>query len=333
LNRNPRAILLAFVLLGAPALALTAASQTHAWGAASIDPTTGMIINPEPVALVPEVEDHRVDVDFDGLPLEEIVEWLRAVPAYAEVNFVVSPKLGNYGQDAPIFLKLRSVSLRDLLSAISIATDDRVTFEVRTPTMVAIVPGPGWQPPPTEATPPPTRPVAPAYQVVNLREFHEAYFDRLYRFLLVLCQGRETDAREALQDTLCRVVRHARSFEDASVFWCWLMALARSAAADAGRKRHRYWKLLYDYAQRWLPLQRLPPADLDQPLHDALLKCLQDLDAADRQLVEAKYFARRSTAELARETGLTERAVESRLFRLRGLLRERVLLHLRKDQT
>jgi len=31
---------------------------------------------------------------------------------------------------------------------------------------------------------------------------------------LVLCRGQETEAREALQDTLCRVARHVRRFDD-----------------------------------------------------------------------------------------------------------------------
>ena len=163
------------------------------------------------------------------------------------------------------------------------------------------------------------------------REFHRDYFDRLYRLLLVLCRGQETEAREALQDTLCRVARTVRRFDDPEIFWCWLGVLARSAARDAGRKRRRYWRWLVDYAQRWLPVERSPADDHDQQLEALLLECLAELDPADRRLVEGKYFSRRSIGELARDTGLTERAMESRLFRLRGQLRESLLCKLRKD--
>ncbi|MCL4177615.1 MAG: sigma-70 family RNA polymerase sigma factor [Verrucomicrobia bacterium] len=163
------------------------------------------------------------------------------------------------------------------------------------------------------------------------REFHRDYFDRLYRLLLVLCRGQETEAREALQDTLCRVARHVRRFDDPEIFWCWLGVLARSAARDAGRKRRRYWRLLVDYAQRWLPVERSPADDHDQQLEALLLECLAELDPTDRRLVEGKYFSRRSIGELARDTGLTERAMESRLFRVRGQLRECLLFKLRKD--
>ncbi len=165
----------------------------------------------------------------------------------------------------------------------------------------------------------------------SYREFQRDYFDRLYRLLLVLCRGQETEAREALQDTLCRVARTVRRFDDPEIFWCWLGVLARSAARDAGRKRRRYWRWLVDYAQRWLPVERSPADDHDQQLEALLLECLAELDPADRRLVEGKYFSRRSIGELARDTGLTERAMESRLFRLRGQLRESLLCKLRKD--
>lgn len=163
------------------------------------------------------------------------------------------------------------------------------------------------------------------------REFHRCYFDRLYRLLLVLCRGEETEARDALQDTLCRVARHARPFDREDVFWCWLVALARSAVRDAGRKRHRYWKLLADYARRWLPVQRDPGPDPDHRLDTLLSACLEELEPTDRALVEGKYFSRLSVGELARQTGVSKRAVESRLFRLRRQLRTQMLRRLREE--
>jgi RNA polymerase sigma-70 factor (ECF subfamily) len=163
------------------------------------------------------------------------------------------------------------------------------------------------------------------------REFHRRYFDRLYRLLLILTRGQETEAREALQDVLCRVARRARRFDRKEVFWCWLVMLARSAVLDAGRKRHRYWRLLTDYARRWLPVQSQPVPDQDHQLETLLLACVNELDPAERALVEGKYFSRCSTLELARQNGLTPRAVESRLFRLRNRLHQELLQRLRQD--
>src|ERR1041385_3954857 len=63
-------------------------------------------------------------------------------------------------------------------------------------------------------------------------QFHSLYFDRLYRFLLVVTRGQEHDAQEALQQTLLRVIRYARVFRSEEAFWCWLKVVARSAARD-----------------------------------------------------------------------------------------------------
>src|SRR6185295_9795485 len=95
------------------------------------------------------------------------------------------------------------------------------------------------------------------------REFHSLYFDRLLRYHIIIARGDEHTAHEALQETLLRVVRHARRFDDEEAFWCWLTVLARSAASDGGRKRNRYWQLLANYARSLLPGEeaQTPPED------------------------------------------------------------------------
>src|SRR5262245_11289777 len=88
-------------------------------------------------------------------------------------------------------------------------------------------------------------------------EFHGRYFDRLYRFLIVLTRGHEQEAEEALQQTLLRVIRYARPFDSEEAFWCWLKAIARSTVRDAGRKQQRYSALL----QRFAFFRRRPLSD------------------------------------------------------------------------
>ncbi len=157
------------------------------------------------------------------------------------------------------------------------------------------------------------------------RDFHDRYFNRLYRYLLVLSRGQETEAREALQETFCRVVRYVRPFDDEEVFWCWLARLAQSAARDAGRKQQRYWNLLQGYWHRWRPVQAVQTDEREDELNQVLEGCLAGLHAEDRALLESKYVDGLSLRELGRQCGLTERAVESRLLRLRRHLRKRLL--------
>jgi RNA polymerase sigma-70 factor (ECF subfamily) len=157
------------------------------------------------------------------------------------------------------------------------------------------------------------------------REFHAVYFDRLYQFLLVVARGQEDEAQEALQQTFLRVLRYARVFDSEEIFWSWLKMLARSAARDAGRKRHRYWSLLEKFALFRRTEFQAPQAPHEDSLRAALEESLEELEAADRRLIEGKYLEGATVKELGAQLGLTEKAVESRLARLRQQLRERLL--------
>ncbi|MEI6861351.1 MAG: sigma-70 family RNA polymerase sigma factor [Verrucomicrobiota bacterium] len=161
------------------------------------------------------------------------------------------------------------------------------------------------------------------------REFHARYFDRLHHFLLAVTRGDEHSAHDALQETLLRVARHARAFDDEDIFWGWLKAVARNAARDGGRQRRRYRALLEKFS-----LFRPTPAPAPAAIEDNRLRALLDetlagLDEADSRLITGKYLRGDTVAELAEQTGLTPKAVESRLLRLRRSLGETLLQKLR----
>lgn len=159
--------------------------------------------------------------------------------------------------------------------------------------------------------------------------FHAAYAPRLFRYALVLMRGDEHHAAEVLQDTLIRVARHVRRFDDESILWDWLARLTRSAAADHGRKRGRYRRIL-DFFFEAQPAGIEPPED-DQ-FQGALDAALEQMPADDAALLRAKYHAQTSQRELARQHGISEDAIESRLRRAREALRQRAFQILRQHE-
>jgi len=167
----------------------------------------------------------------------------------------------------------------------------------------------------------------------GFREFHRLYFDRLFRYHLVLARGDEVQAQEALQETFIRVVKHARRFEEEQTFWCWLTVLARSAARDCGRRRTRYWAMLTRYATSLLgrPVEDSCVADADARLEEIATAALAALPVDERQLLEGKYYRRATVRELAGESGLSEKAVESRLLRARAKVKEYILERLKHE--
>ncbi|MCB1125435.1 MAG: sigma-70 family RNA polymerase sigma factor [Verrucomicrobiae bacterium] len=163
------------------------------------------------------------------------------------------------------------------------------------------------------------------------REFHNRYFDRLWRYQIVVTRGQEEAAREAVQITFVRAARHIRRFESEAVLWSWLTVLARSALIDEQRNRSRYRAFL-DRFLDWSHGQTgLPPQDTDGLLRELLKSGLDELPVTDRELLERKYLAAASVRELVDDLGDTEKAVESRLGRVRRKLKTWILERLHHE--
>jgi RNA polymerase sigma-70 factor (ECF subfamily) len=164
------------------------------------------------------------------------------------------------------------------------------------------------------------------------RMFHDLYIDRLTRYLLVVTAGDEQAAREALQGALTRMVRHIRVFTDEAVFWSWLTVLARTAHADDRRKRRRYLAFL-DRFTRQVEVESAGSSDQsgDDRLDESLARQVTSLPVEERELIAWKYTERRSVRDIAAQLQLTEKAVESRLTRVRQKLKAALLADLRHE--
>jgi RNA polymerase sigma-70 factor, ECF subfamily len=165
------------------------------------------------------------------------------------------------------------------------------------------------------------------------RTFYDAYFNRLCRYLLVIAAGNEDAAREALQAALVRVTRHIKIFRDEKVFWSWLTVLARTAFADETKKHRRYFSFLDRFTlHAEVELDGVNDNQADGRLQ-TLLECQVALLPPDEQkLIEQKYFTRRAVREIADELQTTEKAVESKLSRVRRKLKDAVLVELKNEQ-
>jgi RNA polymerase sigma-70 factor (ECF subfamily) len=158
------------------------------------------------------------------------------------------------------------------------------------------------------------------------RLFYDAYFDRLLRYLLVVTGGNEQAAREALQGALVRLARHVKPFDQEDKFWSWLTVLARSALADEGRKQRRWFAFLERFSRHAETEQSvLADGEADQALHDLLARKVSGLPPDERDLLTQKYSLRRSVREIAGALGSSEKAVESKLSRVRRKLKDEMI--------
>ena len=161
------------------------------------------------------------------------------------------------------------------------------------------------------------------------RTFYNAYFDRLWRYLLVVSAGDEDAAREALQGTLIRATRHIKIFRDENIFWSWLTVLARSAFADDKKKRRRYFWFLERFAFH-RQIELVDSASNEQ-LNAVLQRSVASLPADEQKLIEQKYFEHRAVREIAADLQTSEKAVESKLSRIRKKLKAALLSELNNE--
>ena len=165
------------------------------------------------------------------------------------------------------------------------------------------------------------------------RQFYEAYFYRLLRYLLVVTRGNEPAAREVLQAALVRVVRHAKPFDTEEKFWSWLTVLARSALADESRKQRRWFAFLEKFSRHAeMEAAAAGNSEADETLRELLAQTVSALPPDERELIAQKYFLRRSVREIADAQQTTEKAVESKLSRVRRKLKENLFDGLKSER-
>ena len=157
------------------------------------------------------------------------------------------------------------------------------------------------------------------------REFHARYEFRLRRYLLVVTAGREELAQEVVQLAFLRAVRHIRVFAEEATLWSWLTVLARTALVDEQRKLQRHENLLDRFFRRRPPVAAMGDDDSEARLLALLETGVGELPADERALVEQKYFAGAPVREIAGELQTTEKAVESRLVRVRRKLKAAIV--------
>jgi RNA polymerase sigma-70 factor, ECF subfamily len=154
------------------------------------------------------------------------------------------------------------------------------------------------------------------------RQFYDSYAARLTAYLYVVTRGDESLSAELMQQTMIKVARSIRVFADnealCEALWNWVATIARNCAADEERKRSRYSALLERFfAHLW-------PKRHDSGPELLMEQSLEDLSPEDQQLLRKKYLDGFSVKALARDLDLTEKAVESRLSRIREKIRQSI---------
>lgn len=149
------------------------------------------------------------------------------------------------------------------------------------------------------------------------------HYGPLMRYIIAPILPNQQDQEECLFEVAMRVWNKTNQFDEHRGSWnAWLTAITRNTALNRTRT------VSHLSSTEEIP-ENMPSPDptteeliLQQERQAAVNRAIQQLSFKERTLFYRKYYYLQSTAQIALELGLTERAVEGKLYRLKRRLRK-----------
>ena len=166
-----------------------------------------------------------------------------------------------------------------------------------------------------------------------LNELMDRHAGPIFRFLYRMV-GNEDDANDLAQEAFVRVYKHRDRFRPAEKFSTWLYAIAANLARNHHRWRGRHPNVSLDAEDESTGRSRAdlltaPGAEPGDSLvegerHRAVRAAVDALPDKLRDAVVLCEWEERSMAEAAAILGTPVKTIESRLYRARQMLRDRL---------
>lgn len=148
------------------------------------------------------------------------------------------------------------------------------------------------------------------------------HYGSLMRYIIAPILPNPQDREDCLSEVTLRIWEKIDQFDPRRGSWnAWLTAITRNTALNHARKA------LGSSAEELpedTPAAGHTPEEavLQRERQEAVRDALERLPYRDRILFYRKYYYMQPTAQIAAELGMTERAVEGKLYRLKKQLRK-----------
>lgn len=150
-----------------------------------------------------------------------------------------------------------------------------------------------------------------------------SHYGPLMKYVIAPIVSNEQDQEECLSEAVIRVLDKIHLYDPERGSWtAWITAVTRSVALNKVRAAKNRFE-----AETLTPETPSPePTPEEQILQRErrveLQNAISQLSPKDRLIFYRKYYYLQTTAQIASETGMTERAVEGRLYRTKKRLRK-----------
>ncbi len=167
-----------------------------------------------------------------------------------------------------------------------------------------------------------------------LNSLMQRHGERLFHYLIRQVQDEE-DAADLAQETFVRIYQHRARFNPRQKFSTWLYTIATNLARDRLKWRARHPQVSLNQPAvgdgestvgDLLPDSKDSPDDqlLSQERVEAIRRALAELPEELRTPLLLSEYEQLSQAEIGKVLGCTAKAVESRIYRARQRLREKL---------
>ncbi len=149
------------------------------------------------------------------------------------------------------------------------------------------------------------------------------HYGPLMQYIIKPIVPNEQDREECLSESAMRVLEKIHLYDENRGSWtAWITSVTRSIALNKLRSS----KAPYEDTEVTTETPSLDPTPeeliIARERRNELNKALSQLPQRDRLIFYRKYYYLQTTAQIASETGMTQRAVEGRLYRIKKRLRK-----------
>lgn len=132
-------------------------------------------------------------------------------------------------------------------------------------------------------------------------------------------------ANDCAQEAFLEAARRLESLREASKFGNWIYGIARQQAILIVRKQKQHREAMItktDESKRMIPIKSPPEQMSKQEKLESIRRALSEVNEIYREVLVLKYIDDRSHEDIARILNISAAAVDKRLMRGKGLLKE-----------
>lgn len=148
-------------------------------------------------------------------------------------------------------------------------------------------------------------------------------YGSLMKYIIAPILPNTQDREDCLSEVTMQIWKKIETYDSKRGSWnAWLTAVVRNYALNYKRnivQRNNEKEITSNLPSNGLSLEE---QIINQERQIAVKNALMKLSSKDKTLFYRKYYYMQSTAQIASEMGMTERAVEGKLYRIKKQLRK-----------